>query len=155
MDARLDRSISSERALEVPMTIDLSRVAADDVLADFAFTVTADDARDYLDATGEENDLWETHVPPLALGALVLAGLIARAGGLEGLVHTGQQISFHRAVAIDETLSGRFTVISHSKRKGVYINALKLEISSEHGPVADGRTTLLLAPQGATEPVDA
>lgn len=137
------------------MTIDLSRVAAGDVLADFAFAVTADDVHDYLDATGEVNELWETHVPPLALGALVLAGLIARAGGLEGLVHTGQQISFRRAVTIDESLGGRFTVISHSKRKGVYINALKLEISSDDGPVAEGRTTLLLAPDGASEPVDA
>ncbi len=136
------------------MTIDLSRVAAGDVLADFEFAVSADDVRDYLDATGEANDLWETHVPPLALGALVLAGPIARAGGLEGLVHTGQQISFHRAVAIDEALGGRFTVISHSKRKGVYINALTLEISSDQGSVAEGRTTLLLAPEGATEPID-
>lgn len=126
------------------MAIDFAEVSAGDELANFSFALSAAEVQAYLDATGEDAARWPSQVPPLALGAFALAGLMEHLPPLDSILHTGQQFSFERAVTVDESISARFTVASHSTRRGVVITAVEAELTTAAGTVAHGRTTLLL-----------
>ena len=47
-----------------------------DVFSDFYVVLDSKDVNSYLMATGENNSLWQTYVPPLAVGARILAEII-------------------------------------------------------------------------------
>lgn len=126
------------------MPVDFANVSAGDELAVFTFALSADEVRAYLDATGEDASRWQATVPPLALGAFALAGLMDRILELGKILHTGQQFSFVRAVSFGEQITARFNVASRSTRRGVVMTAVGCELTSAAGPVAHGRTTLFL-----------
>lgn len=126
------------------MAVDFSGVSAGDELALFTFALDADDVRAYLDATGEDASRWQSKVPPLALGAFALAGLMERILELGKILHTGQQFTFLRAVALGEPITARFTVASRSTRRGVVMTAVESELTTAAGTAARGRTTLFL-----------
>ncbi|MDP6605728.1 MAG: MaoC family dehydratase N-terminal domain-containing protein [Dehalococcoidia bacterium] len=126
------------------MAIDFTDVSAGDELASFTFALSAAEVRAYLDATGEDAARWPSQVPPLALGAFALARLMEHLPPLDSILHTGQQFSFQRAVSVDDSISARFTVASHSTRRGVVITAVDAELATAAGAAAHGRTTLLL-----------
>jgi hypothetical protein len=120
-------------------------------LPPFALEVNADDVAAYLDATGEQNPLWQTHVPPLAIGAFALGGLMDRFQVPAGLVHTGQEYEFIAPVAIGDPLEVRITVASSSERRGARMVAFAIEVHSADRLVGRGRTTVLLAPEDGSE----
>jgi acyl dehydratase len=130
--------------------IDFRSLNRGDALPEFPIAMSAGEVRAYLDATGEQSPLWETHVPPLALGALALAGLMERVDVPTGIVHTRQELDFLRAVQIDEPLTVRITVASASERRGAVITAFESEVVDASGEaVGGGRATVMLPPEEA------
>lgn len=117
-------------------------------LAPFEFRVSAAEVQAYLDATGEVNELWDHSVPPLALGALALGGLMARFETPPGLVHTGQEFDFTGDVAIDETVEVRIVVASGSERRGVLMVVFETEVQTADAQIGRGRTSVMLVPEG-------
>ena len=111
--------------------------------------VTDDDVREYLDATGEAHAAWTHDVPPLALGAFALAGLMERVVVPPRLLHTGQEYEFVRRVAQGETVNVRIHVASRSERRGTVISALESEWRVGGVIVGTARTTVLVSPSGA------
>ena len=128
------------------MAIDFETMTAGDELADLTFSVSAEEVRAYLDATGEPAERWTQHVPPLAIGALALGELMRRMQTLDGVLHTGQRFAFDAAVAHDEEVAARFTVVSRSLRRGALIVAIDIELSCAGKSVGSGRTSLLRVP---------
>lgn len=125
-------------------------------LSPFTLQVTAQDVAHYLDATGEQHELWETCVPPLALGAFALGGLMDRFQVPAGLVHTGQEYDFTEPVPIDEPVEVRITVASSSERRGARMVVFATELLASARVVGRGRTTVMLAPEGeAADPASA
>ena len=124
-------------------------------LPPFELTITADDVVAYLDATGEQNELWRTHVPPLALGAFALGGLMDRFQVPAGLVHTGQEYEFLQPVAIGQPVEVRIEVASSSERRGARMVVFAIELRSGGSVVGNGRTTVILAPENGAAEVDA
>ncbi len=132
------------------MSLNFRSLARGDTLPEFPLSMSATEVRAYLEATGERSELWETHVPPLALGARALAGLMDRVELLAGTVHTRQEYEFRRAVTIDEPLAVRITVDSHSERRGALFSAFECEIVTAAGePVGGGRATVMVPPAEA------
>lgn len=130
--------------------LDFRSLARGDTLPEFPVSMSAAEVRAYLEATGERSELWETHVPPLALGALTLAGLMDRIEVPPGIVHTRQEFDFRRVVAIDEPLTVRISVASHSERRGALIAAFESEIVTASGEaVGGGRATVMVPPEEA------
>lgn len=127
----------------------LDRLQRGDDLPSFALHVSADEVQRYLAATGEAVDLWTHHVPPLALGAFALAGLMERVELPPGLVHTGQEYEFTHPVPHDEAVEVRIRVASRSERRGAVITALESEWRCGDTIVGSGRTTVLVAPPDA------
>src|SRR5665811_33197 len=100
------------------MSTDFSTVTKGDVLPPFSFTVTEDGVRAYLDATGEAHEPWQGAVPPLAVGALALAGLMEEMPLAAGVMHTFQKLEFLGEVATDMPLTTHVTVTQRAVRAG-------------------------------------
>ena len=64
----------------------LEQLSVGDVFSDFYVVLDSKDVNSYLMATGENNSLWRTYVPPLAVGARILAEIIDDFGDLDGLM---------------------------------------------------------------------
>ena len=74
-----------------PTRIVFESLSRGDVLPVQPLTITADDVRAYLDATGEPAERWSDHVPPVMLSALMLATLLGQVVIPQGVMHTGQE----------------------------------------------------------------
>ncbi len=131
-----------------PVRPRLEQLQKGDRIAPFPLRISAVEVRDYLDATGEDPATWERHVPPLALGAFALAGLMERVEVPAGILHTGQEYAFARPVRYDEPLEVAITVGQRSERRGAVITAFDSEWRAGDEVVGTARTTVLLAPPG-------
>jgi acyl dehydratase len=117
------------------------------------FTVSSEEVRAYLDATGEPPEHWERTVPPLALGALTLAGLMDEIPLPPGALHVGQEFDFLGAVAHGERVEARLTVAQQSERQGANIIVFASELRCGERIVMRGRTTVMApAPARAGAP---
>jgi len=129
----------------------MTTLSRGDELELFEVSLTSDDVAAYLAATGEPAEAWANAVPPLAIGALALGGLMERTGIPEGLLHTGQEFSFVRPVPHGAAVSVLIRVGSASERRGALMIAFDLELSEAGEVVATGRTSIIVAPIEETE----
>ena len=125
------------------MALDFYALARGDELPPLTLSVTADDVRAYLDATGEPTERWEDAAPPLALGAFTLGALMERLLLPGGAIHTGQEFEFLRAVTPGEPLEASLRVAQRGERRGMVIVAFECELRAAAGLVLRGRTTVV------------
>lgn len=124
-----------------------------DVLRPFTIRVRPDEARAYLDATGETEAtavLWEHTAPPLAVGALLLAGLMDEVPLPAGAVHIGQDFDFVHPVPLGADIEVRMAIAQQSVRGGQNIVVFGSELSYEGRLVMRGRT-MVTAPAPVQE----
>lgn len=126
--------------------IDFATLDRGDALPPFEITLGADEVAAYLQATGEEPSHWADVVPPLALGAFTLAGLMERVAVPAGVVHTGQEFTFDRAVAIGRPVAVSLTVAARSERRGAVMTVVASELRVGAAVVGSGRMTVLVPP---------
>lgn len=131
------------------MSIDFHALRRGDRLPAIPLTVTSDDVRSYLAATGEDAGVWSAHVPPLALGAYILAGLMERMPLPAGALHAGQEFEFLDLVAHGEPLEAELTVAQQSERQGSNIVVFASELRSSGHCVLRGRTSVMAPAAGA------
>ena len=141
-------SLPSSESPSVRYTFD--SLAAGDVLPEVEFTVAADDVRAYLEATGESDDRWQEHVPPVMLSALMLASLLGQVVLPLGVMHTGQEHEMHRAVRIGEALTITVLVAQYSTRRGALMAAFDAEARAGGEVVAVSRASVLVPPPEET-----
>ncbi len=132
------------------MSIDFHALRRGDVLPPIAFTVTGEHVRAYLAATGEDGGIWTSSVPPLALGAFILAGLMEEMPLPPGSLHAGQEFEFVDLVLQGEVLEARLSVAQQSARQGSNIVVFASELHRDSATVLRGRTTVMapVAPDG-------
>ena len=126
--------------------IDFAALQRGDTLPPFEITLGADEVAAYLDATGEDPARWVETVPPLALGALTLAGLMERVIIPDGMVHTGQEFSFDGVVAYGQTLEASLSIARRSERKGAVMTVIVAVLRVDGAIVGTGRTSVLTPP---------
>jgi hypothetical protein len=135
------------------VSIDFHSLRRGDVLPSFTFAVSSDEVRAYLAATGESDASWSTSVPPLALGALTLAGLMEEMPLPPGALHGGQEFEFLGTVAQGEQVEARLTVAQQSERAGTNIVVFASELRCGERVVQRGRATVMapVAPSEGTK----
>lgn len=131
------------------MSIDFHSLRRGDALPALSFAVTLDEVRAYLAATGEGAEHWTAAVPPLALGALTLAGLMEEMPLPPGALHAGQEFEFLAAVAPGDRIEAQLTVAQQSERQGANIVVFASELHSGARAVLRGRTTVMAPLPGA------
>ncbi len=134
--------------MTAPQPIDFTTLERGDALPPFEIVLGPDEVAAYLDATGEDPSPWSEAVPPLALGASTLAGLMERIVVPEGVVHTGQEFTFDAAVAPGEAVEASLTVAARSERRGAVMTVVASELRSGGEVVGTGRMTVLVPPPG-------
>lgn len=124
-----------------------------DTLAPFEVCVSAAEARTYLTATGEVSGLWEHTVPPLALGALLLAGLMEQVPLPAGAVHTGQEFEFPSPLPVGVAVQAHLTITQQMVRQGANFVVFTSELLDGARVVLRGRTTIMapVPPEAATQ----
>lgn len=118
-----------------------------DAIPPFHFAVSAAAVRDYLAATGERNPAWNHVVPPLALGAFALAGLMDVLPLPAGALHAGQEFEFLAPVPIDATVEAAIHLGQRTARRGSAIFVFAMDLTRAGVTVARGSATVV-APIG-------
>ena len=126
----------------------LSQLRRGDRLQPFEICLGVDDVRGYLEATGEDPARWSETVPPLALGAFALGGLMEQLGVPSGMLHSGQEFDFLRPIACGQSVTVETTVGSHTERRGTRLIALDLSLEAAGEVAVMGRTTIVITPEG-------
>jgi hypothetical protein len=132
------------------VTVDFYSLRRGDVLPSLTFAIGSEEVRAYLAATGEGSEVWEQVVPPLALGARTLAGLMEEMPLPPGALHGGQEFEFLGPVAHGEPVEARLTVAQQSERQGTSIVVFASELRCGERVVVRGRTTVM-APAASSE----
>ena len=134
------------------MTLDFYALERGFELPPFHFTIGRAEVVAYLEATGAPTDDWYDTVPPLALGALTLAGIMERLPLPPGAVHAGQEFEFRRGVTPGTPLEARVALVQSQERRGSLISILEMtltEADAAADPVLVGRTTVLVPARSA------
>ncbi len=114
-----------------------------DALRPYSVQVTADEVRAYLAATGAGIGPWRANVPPLALEALLLAGLMDEVPLPDGAVHVAQEVESVAAVSHGEPVEARLTIAQQSVRQGTNVVVFASEVWSGDRIVMRGRSTVM------------
>ena len=138
-----------------PPRITFDSLARGDVLPTVDLTITTDDVRAYLEATGEATgapvDRGRGHVPPVMLSALMLAALLGQVEIPQGVMHTGQEHESRRAVRVGEPLAVTLRVSSYAVRRGALLATFDAEARTGDAGgevVAVSRASVLVPPPG-------
>lgn len=129
-----------------PRAIDFTTLERGDALPPFEVRLDSDEVAAYLEATGEDPERWQAFVPPLALGAFTLAGLMERVVVPDGVVHTGQEFTFDAPVVHGQPLEASLTVAARSERRGAVMTVVASELRANGSIVGSGRMTVLVPP---------
>ena len=94
----------------------------------------------------DEKDL----VPATAVAAFALRELLAHLELHPGSVHVFQELDFHRACQVGESLTVQGTVAQNAARGGWRFLAVDQRVADESGALAlEGRSTILFPPEEA------
>ena len=101
----------------------------------------------YLQAVGESNDLFreQRFVPPTALAAYALRGILLEIKLPPGALHSAQEMSVSRPVTSDETIVFRAKLIRNSVRRGWRFVSIDFSgADEEEKQVIQGRSTVVI-----------
>ncbi len=115
-------------------------------LVDREIVVTEEMAGAYVRAVGDECALYaeEGLVPPMAVAALVMAEAMDAVSLPAGAVHTGQELTFSRAVAMGSAVRCSATVAANSVRRGTRFLTLDLLGALDGEAAVEGRAALAI-----------
>ena len=115
-------------------------------LVDREIVVTEEMAGAYVRAVGDECALYaeEGLVPPMAVAALVMAEAMDAVSLPAGAVHTGQELTFSRAVAMGSAVRCSATVAANSVRRGTRFLTLDLRGALDGEAAVEGRAALAI-----------
>lgn len=115
------------------------------------FSLSEDGVRAYLDAVGDSNAIYLERglAPPLAVAAHALGALLGEIELPPGSIHRRQEIEARGPATIGATLTLAASIASRSERGEGVFTEIAFEVTSDGGPVLDGRTTVI-SPQVAS-----
>lgn len=124
--------------------MDLNTLEPGHMLVDRETVITAPMADAYISAVGDGNTLYaeEGVVPPMAVAALVMAEAMDAVSLPGGAVHTGQELTFSRPVAIGSAVRCSATVAANSVRRGTRFLTLDLRGELDGEAAVEGKAAL-------------
>ena len=124
--------------------MDLNTLEPGHALVDREILISESMAAAYVRAVGDENTLYAEAglVPPMAVAALVMAEAMDAVSLPAGTVHTGQELTFSRPVAVDSAVRCSATVAANSVRRGTRFLTLDLRGELDGEAAVQGRAAL-------------
>ena len=126
--------------------MDLNTLEPGHSLVDREIVVTDSMADAYIKAVGDESTLYaeERLVPLMAVVALVMAEAMDAVSLPAGTVHTGQELTFSRPVAMGSVVRCSATVAANSVRRGTRFLTLDLRGERDGETAVEGRAALAI-----------
>ena len=126
--------------------MDLNTLEPAHALVDREIVISESMAAAYVRAVGDENTLYAEArlVPPMAVAALVMAEAMDAVSLPAGTVHTGQELTFSRPVAVDSAVRCSATVAANSVRRGTRFLTLDLLGELDGEAAVAGRAALAI-----------
>lgn len=133
--------------------LDLAELPIGHIFGPIEFTVSEQQAADYISATGgtEPNPAFHNIVHPLQLDAVAIANLIGALGIVENrieTIHAGQQMTVFQTVTPGETVTCTSTLKSNNMRRESRWATISSVFTAADGTViAETASTLIHLPQ--------
>ena len=126
--------------------MDLNTLEPGHTLVDRELVITEEMAHAYIEAVGDECAVYneEGLVPSMAVAALVMAKAMDTVSLPAGTVHTGQELTFSRPVAMGSAIRCSATVAANSVRRGTRFLTLDLRGERDGEAAVEGRAALAI-----------
>ena len=128
----------------------ISDVVAGQELGKAGFRLESSMVREYLSAVEDSSNLYKEGnlVPPTAIAALGVRAVLEELSLPPGTLHAAQELTMHRAAAVNDAVICKARVAQSSERKGWQFVVVEFTIAdAEARELLDGRTTLLVPPR--------
>lgn len=134
------------------MAIDYSSLKTGDVISQQRYLLDTDKVGRYMAAVADgsgplldPSDGQEV-VPPMAIAALSLRGVVNDLKIPGGTLHAGQELEFVQPVKVGTSLECRATLVQNSVRGGwrIMVVRLSVEAPTSRGEVLTGKSTITL-----------
>jgi acyl dehydratase len=136
--------------LSRPALLDYSHLQPGDVISDQTFLLDGGSVARYIEAVDDRSGACLQNngrglAPPMAVAALGLRGVLQALAIPPGTLHVGQELEFHGAVRVGETLRCMATLLQSSVRGQRRFMVVQLTVEDREGQVVmGGRSTLML-----------
>lgn len=132
------------------MSMDFAALEVGQTVSDRSYLLDSDAVGRYVEAVGDRS--WDHEVsdgpslvPPMAVAALGLGGVVRDMGIPGGTLHAGQELEFSGSVRVGESLRCRATLLQSSLRGEWRFVVIALAITNGGGqPVVGGKSTITL-----------
>ena len=124
-------------------------VAAGSAIDLGSWALTEESVREYLDAVGDDLDLYLDHgmAPPLALCAYALGAMLEKLSLPAGTIHSIQEMEALAGVAIGEEIRGEAMPERPRTRGGLRFMSVGYTLSRTSGEVVQTGKTTVLTPE--------
>ena len=127
------------------MPVDYAKMALGDEISRRTLVLDEDSVDRYADAVSDSNVVYGANgkrmVPPMAIAALSLGGVINDLKIPGGTVHASQELAFPVAVP---TLECKATLVGNSTRGDWRFMVVDLRVADEDAEVMTGKSTIML-----------
>ena len=133
------------------MSIDYAALTPGQKVSTRSYRLDVDTVARYVDAVDDRSGIFDmvdedVVVPPMAIAALSLRGVINDLSIPGGTLHTNQELEFHNAVRVGEKLKCIATLVQSSVRVGRRFMVLQMQVEDGNGrQVMTGRSTITVA----------
>jgi len=132
------------------MPIDYSTLVSGQEISNRTYDLDATVVSRYVEAVADQASLRSEAdgrelVPPMAVAALSLRGVVNDLAIPGGTLHAGQELEFKKTVAIGDTLACRATLLQNSVRGEWRFIVVQLGVEDDDGrEVMAGKSTIML-----------
>lgn len=115
-----------------------------------AYPMEAGVIRDYLKAVSDASGFFADGklVPPMAVAARAMISLADHIELPPGSIHVQQQLAFHGAVAVGDTINCRATLSRKRDRGRFHLITVALEVTGGGGDTVMTGSTVFMLPEG-------
>ena len=132
------------------MSIDYANLALGQEVSKRTYVLDAETVSRYADAVDDHSQVYSRYggrpvVPPMAVAALSLRGVVNDLAIPRGTLHAGQELEFNDTVFVGETLVCKAILVQNSVRGGARFIVVQLQVEDSQGQmVMGGKSTIVL-----------
>ena len=127
--------------------LDIATLAAGETLPQVSYVLDAASVEAYRNAVEDGSLLYREEpklVPPMAVAALALRGLLEALSMPPGTIHAGQELTFSQALPVGAQVSCNLTIAQNSVRGEWRFVTVEISVTQQEREVLRGKTTLLV-----------
>ena len=124
--------------------MDYSKLQPESIISENQYQFSEDFINKYTESVKDNSD-YKNNVPPMAISALSIRGVLNDLNIPGGTVHVSQEFNYFSPVQKSDKIECLATIISNNVRGGWRFLGIKLETTSEnHKLIMTGKSTIMI-----------